>query len=1321
MTLSTNLVSGLSSGIDWRTMIDQLIAVNHKSVDLVEDQKTEYEDKLEIFQDINSRLLSFKTQAATLASSDAFNVFTSSLSTNSTTYDASDFLSVTTSTTAGPGTHTITMNSNSSVAEARQISSKSFTSYDTDLDLAGEFIINGRAVNVEDGDDLQDIRDKINNLNSGTDATGITASILTVSSDNYRMILTSDDTGEDAFSILDASSEAVNILQNVSTGLGFIDSTTPTIKNSTSDGGESDRFSSSDAAIGSLLGITNAQTGTNITVGTTSTLDIDLSTDSLTTIASNINALSGVSASVESVTEDGITEYYIDISGTTNFGDKNNVLQTLGILVGGQSDVAEVHLSDTANTKVAGGNIDATTTWEQIDTTGSPSNNIVNDDTILIKGTKHDGTTVDTSFTISDKTLAINDASNNFLEDIETAFSLDAGSVTIVNGKIQVTDSTGGDSQLSILLVSNNEGGGTLNLGTLTASTEGYTMEVQAGQDANIIVDGTAVTSDTNIIDDVIAGVKLNLKTIEQDKTVTITIGRDYDTIKSSVQGLLDTYNDVLTIINEQFAYDEETETAGLLQGDATLSSIKSNLTDIVTSSITGVSTTLNALSLIGINSTIDYSDHSNDGMLKIDNDVFMDAMQTYFNDFMRVFIAEGSTTDGDVEYVSHSRDTVAGDYEVNITQAATQASETGSIDLSGGIGDYETITISQGGRVAAVTLDSSDNGSSIDNIVNAINSEFDTEYTQTLMGNVKNTTDAAETTAITSSTKWNSIYSGGVSAGLANNDVITFTGNRKNGTDVSGSYTISNVASDTVQGLLSAIESAYDNEVTAAINSYGYLVVTDKNTGSSELDITITEPAAKSLDFGEITTSNLVGSVRNTTDGTNAIISTTKLDATGINGSTVVTNDVFKFSGYTVDGSAVEGSFTVDTADTNFDDVGDLLGVIKTAYDAAGGDVTASIQDGRIMIKDGTTNSTLGIEIFEPSGKGVDFGTFGGGVSGRYAVDVTASKDGSNQLVLTGDDYGSSASFTVSQSRASTDTNYQQIIYTNTSNTTDVSNGDIYISSSTAWTDIYGAGTIETGDTITLSGTDRGGAALNPTGVSLIYTIDVSTDTVDTLLTRIENVFADANNTTPTTVDARIEDGKIIVEDQTSGSSSISLTLAYNDVGGSATGTLDLGTIDQSTERDLDLGMANGTHSGLDVQGTINSESATGSGQILTGDAPGSGETTSVEDLAIKYTGTGTGAQGNVEITMGVAELFDRSLFNITDQYLGYLAFKIDSTEDNIDSLETSIEEMEARLDLKTELMINQFVAMELALSKIQSMSNWLTGQVQAANKGWV
>ena len=57
MSLSTQLVSGLASGFDWRTMIDQLIAVEHRRVDLVEDKKSEYEAQLSEWQSFNTKLL----------------------------------------------------------------------------------------------------------------------------------------------------------------------------------------------------------------------------------------------------------------------------------------------------------------------------------------------------------------------------------------------------------------------------------------------------------------------------------------------------------------------------------------------------------------------------------------------------------------------------------------------------------------------------------------------------------------------------------------------------------------------------------------------------------------------------------------------------------------------------------------------------------------------------------------------------------------------------------------------------------------------------------------------------------------------------------------------------------------------------------------------------------------------------------------------------------------------------------------------------------------------------------------------------------------
>jgi hypothetical protein len=36
-------------------------------------------------------------------------------------------------------------------------------------------------------------------------------------------------------------------------------------------------------------------------------------------------------------------------------------------------------------------------------------------------------------------------------------------------------------------------------------------------------------------------------------------------------------------------------------------------------------------------------------------------------------------------------------------------------------------------------------------------------------------------------------------------------------------------------------------------------------------------------------------------------------------------------------------------------------------------------------------------------------------------------------------------------------------------------------------------------------------------------------------------------------------------------------------------------------------------------------------------------------------------------------------------------------------------------------EMLVNRFVNMETALSRIQNISNWLSGQITAANSGWM
>lgn len=328
---STNMISGLASGIDWATIIDQIIQVNQKSVKILDDNETDYKNKLKSWQDFNTKLLSLQASAKTLKDGSGFNIFSTSATSSSSTVSASNILTASTTSSANPGTYSVVV---SQLAQAKKISGSTFTSTTTALGYSGEFLVNGRVVKVDSTDTLTNIRDKISNTNSGSNASKVTATILSVSGTDNRLILSSDTTGATGFDLQDASS--ANVLQN----LGLITSSN-SIKNSVTNGATSDKFTSSTTTIKSLYGLTSPQSG-NITIEGVS-LSIDLSTDTLTTIKDSINnntsiQTAGVTASiVTSTADDGTTKYQLQISksgGTPSFTDTNNILQTLGILKG---------------------------------------------------------------------------------------------------------------------------------------------------------------------------------------------------------------------------------------------------------------------------------------------------------------------------------------------------------------------------------------------------------------------------------------------------------------------------------------------------------------------------------------------------------------------------------------------------------------------------------------------------------------------------------------------------------------------------------------------------------------------------------------------------------------------------------------------------------------------------------------------------------------------------------------------------------------------------------------------------------------------------
>jgi flagellar hook-associated protein 2 len=75
---------------------------------------------------------------------------------------------------------------------------------------------------------------------------------------------------------------------------------------------------------------------------------------------------------------------------------------------------------------------------------------------------------------------------------------------------------------------------------------------VQNAKNAELTVNGLAIVSDSNDVNDVVPGVTLTLTKEDATKTVAVTVSRDTSAASDRVQKLITAYNDLVAFINDQ-------------------------------------------------------------------------------------------------------------------------------------------------------------------------------------------------------------------------------------------------------------------------------------------------------------------------------------------------------------------------------------------------------------------------------------------------------------------------------------------------------------------------------------------------------------------------------------------------------------------------------------------------------------------------------------------------------------------------------------------------------------------------------------------------
>lgn len=304
------------------------------------------------------------------------------------------------------------------------------------------------------------------------------------------------------------------------------------------------------------------------------------------------------------------------------------------------------------------------------------------------------------------KTVTI-DATNNSLTGIRDAIN---------NAKIGVTASIvndGGASPYRLVLSSDNAGASnsikiTADAGGDAAVTAflshdptgavGVTQNLQqtlVGQNTEMTVNGVFVSKTSSTLTDVVPGVTLTALKIG---TSTISVAQDNSGVTSAVDAFVKGYNDLAKTLKDSSSYDPATKKAGILQGDASVRTIQSQIRALMGRALTG-NFAYTTLSQVGIT-------FQKDGTLALDSSKLTTALSANPVDVAALFSATGKASDSLVSYVSSTSNTKPGTFSLEVSQLATQGKLVGSAAAGLTIdGTNDTLSVTIDGVAATVTL----------------------------------------------------------------------------------------------------------------------------------------------------------------------------------------------------------------------------------------------------------------------------------------------------------------------------------------------------------------------------------------------------------------------------------------------------------------------------------------------------------------------------------------------------------------------------------------------------------------------------------------
>ncbi len=378
---------------------------------------------------------------------------------------------------------------------------------------------------------------------------------------------------------------------------------------------------------------TSSSTATITSLGVGSGLDLDSILESLEE-SKVTSLLDPITAQEESVDA--------EISA---YGTLTSALTTLQTAV---QALADESLYESVTTTLSGSGVTAATTSEAeagtytLQVTQLAQAQSLTTDGIADKTTALGTGTLTLQVGTQDAVSITLDSSNNTLEGIRDAINAADAGVTasiVSDGSdtpyrlVLTSDSTGTESEMTVTYTSTDSTDEASSLFGYDGTTGNMTETVEA-LDAELTINGIAISSQSNTVEDALQGITLSLSATGSSQT--LTVAQDTDAILEAITAFVDAYNDYVTTVDELTSYDADTETTGELLGDSTTRRISSELSSDIYSAIG--SGTYSYLSQLGISLEVD-------GTLLIDEDALTSALEDDADAVSQFFIGTDDST----------------------------------------------------------------------------------------------------------------------------------------------------------------------------------------------------------------------------------------------------------------------------------------------------------------------------------------------------------------------------------------------------------------------------------------------------------------------------------------------------------------------------------------------------------------------------------------------------------------------------------------------------------------------------------------------------